>query len=119
MVTPAKPTICVDFDGVIHEPGVANPHDKRRMGVPRVGASDAMQELIDRGYRVVVFTSRAVRDKGAHVREWLDYYDIPYHDVTAIKIPALAYIDDRAIRFTDWPQAIKDIDLLLPPLMVE
>lgn len=30
--------------------------------------------------------------------------------VTDRKLPAVAYIDDRAIRFTDWPQALADLD---------
>jgi hypothetical protein len=53
------------------------------------------------------------------VRDWLDYYDILYHDVTAIKIAAVAYIDDRAIRFTTWPEAMRQLDAVLEPLMLD
>lgn len=32
--------------------------------------------------------------------------------VTQRKLPAVAYIDDRAVRFTDWPQALAELDRL-------
>lgn len=29
--------------------------------------------------------------------------------VTNRKLPAIAYIDDRAVRFTDWDQALREV----------
>lgn len=110
------PVIAVDFDGVLHD--ATRPFPK--MGAPKRAAKEAMQELIDRGYRVIVFTARAATPKGAEaVRDWLDYYDILYHGVTATKIAAVAYVDDRAIRFTSWPEAMRQLDAILEPLMLE
>lgn len=112
----AQPTICVDFDGVIHD---YESGTYPKMGLPKDGAQHALQELIDKGYRVVVFTARAdTKEHAVHVREWLDYYDVPYHDVTALKVPALVYIDDRAIRFETWPQTLEQLEAVLPPLVV-
>jgi trehalose-6-phosphatase len=113
---PKHPVIAVDFDGVLHDAVYTPP----KMGPPKHNAKEAMQELIDRGYRVVVFTSRAATPKGVEaVRDWLDYYDILYHGVTAVKIPAVVYIDDRAIRFTTWPDTMTQLDAILSPLMLD
>lgn len=111
-----RPTLCVDFDGVIHD---YDPAKWPKMGLPKPGCNQALQELVDRGYRIVVWTSRASKKENIdHVRDWLDYYDIPYHDISGVKINAVAYIDDRGIRFETWQQTMEQIDLLLPPLMV-
>lgn len=101
--------IAVDFDGVINERGTLIPM-----------AREGLQELIDRGYRVVIHTLRARSSSGrATVIDWLNKYDLPYHDVTAVKPPALAFIDDRAIHFTNWPEVLKVVDLRDPLSMLE
>lgn len=101
--------IAVDFDGVISEKGRVMPM-----------AREGLQELIDRGYRVIVHTLRARTVNGrAHVIEWLNAYDLPYHDVTAVKPPALAFIDDKAIHFTNWTEVLKVVDLRDPLSMLE
>ena len=84
-----QPTLAIDFDGVIHayRNGWA---DGTIYDEPIMGAREALQSFIDRGWRIVVFTSRASDpDKRAEVMEWLDHYDIPYHDVTNIKVAAV------------------------------
>jgi hypothetical protein len=43
--------------------------------------------------------------------EWLNYYEIPYDEVTAIKPNADYYIDDKAIRFHNWEQTMQEIQL--------
>lgn len=108
------PTIAIDFDGVIHA------YSKGWQGGriyddPLPGVAEAMQRLIDNGWRVVVHTARATTSQSrADVMEWLDLHDIPYFDVTAVKPLAVAYVDDRAIRFENWNQALSEIDRLMP-----
>lgn len=107
-----QPTLAIDFDGVIHRysQGWA---DGTIYDEPMPGARDALAVLIDKGWRVVVLTSRASdADKRAEVMEWLDMHDIPYHDVTNVKVAAMLYIDDRALRFTDWQDAMTEVDRL-------
>lgn len=101
--------ISVDFDGVINDRGQLMPM-----------AREGLQELIDRGYRVVIHTLRARSAGGrASVIDWLNNYDLPFHDVTAVKPPALAFIDDRAIHFTNWTEVLKLVELRDPLSMLE
>jgi hypothetical protein len=73
----------------------------------------AVKQLKDRGYRIVIFSSRFSRTWHEHegwdhevalaeqkrlVAKALDAHGIPYDDMTAEKIPALAYFDDKAWR---------------------
>lgn len=93
------PAIAIDFDGVIAFRG----HE-----IPQ--ARESIEQLLDRGYRVIIHTLRARTPSGAaHVRDWLDNHDIQYHEVTALKPNALFFIDDRAIRFDIWPQALNEV----------
>lgn len=59
----------------------------------------SIEKLIDRGFKVVVLTAREELEP---VREWLKKNNFPEVEVTNIKPPAIAYIDDRSIRFTNW-----------------
>lgn len=101
-------TIAVDFDGVIHKYSKGwlegDIYDE-----PVDGAFAAITKLIDDGFTVVIHTTR--EDHGA-VRNWLirQHYSrggfpIPWAfdiAITNVKPKAIAYIDDRAVRFTNW-----------------
>lgn len=91
--------IAIDFDGVIC----------KRRGIPTIrgwdndepmeGALDAINLLIRQGKKVWIFTSNSEPEK---IVEWLARNGFPKLEVTNIKKPAHVYIDDRAIRFTNW-----------------
>lgn len=106
-----KPTIAIDFDGVIHRYSKGW-QDGEIYDDPTEGAVDAYFELLSRGYSVVVFTAR--NDTKAVV-DWMnEHFDFEarlgfYYKptVTNIKPPAIAYIDDRGIRFTDWTEMLE------------
>ncbi len=114
----ATTTVAVDFDGTIHnqedrEPGY-------RMGKPFPGAKWALDVLRTAGVRIVIHTLRArpsetvdgVRwdNSAQHVKDWLDYFDIPYDEVTALKPIADAYVDDKAVPFTgDWVHTLAEV----------
>ena len=100
-------TICIDFDGTIHR------YSRGWKGgelydPPHEGAIEAIQTLSQNGYNVIIFTTRGHSEESiAEVRQWLKKYGMPSEKadsivITNIKQPALAYIDDRAIRFTSW-----------------
>lgn len=67
------------------------------------GAQEALRSFKEAGHTIVIFTVRGGEPK--HVREWMDYYALPYDHVTNIKIPADWYIDDRGMHFTNWKEA--------------
>lgn len=114
-------TVCVDFDGVIHA-YTRGWHDGTIYDQPLPGALDGLRALM-RDYAVVIHTARNARQVGPWLQErgfvtTLDI-DLPYElqfwnqlgglFVTNRKMPAVAYIDDRGIRFENWDQALADL----------
>jgi len=99
-------TISIDFDGVIHA------YSKGWYGgalydVAIDGAFAAIKKLQNKGFNVVIFTARD-KDQHADIIEWciaqaggegLTFAEVK---VTNQKPIAIAYIDDRGIRFTNW-----------------
>lgn len=107
----AHRVLCVDYDKTLYP--WAQLHDEPP---PLEGAVEAMRRLKAAGYRLVIFTSRlspswlAVEglshvEELAYVTRMLNRDGIPYDEVTAEKVPAEAYIDDKGIRFEpgSWP----------------
>jgi hypothetical protein len=121
------PTIAVDFDGVIHAYSKGW-SDGSIYDPPLPGAIDGLRALMRR-YAVVVFTTRSP----VPVARWLQEQapdldvrvDVPgdpdppefWDDqakvlVTNRKLPAVAYIDDRAVRFVSWVQTMVELQEL-------
>jgi len=105
--------LAIDFDGVIHK------HDGEfGDGVPKYepveGARESLESLIDHGYEVMIFSTRLspswgdedVDEQRRHITKWLTDHGfeqgVHYTNMTGCKVPAIAYIDDRGIRFTNW-----------------
>lgn len=105
----ARGVVCVDFDGTIFPFG--------RMDVTGVhpidGAAEAVRALKNRGYTIVIFSSRfskawhdhegwdhdqAMIEQTALVSSALKAHGIPFDRMTAEKVPAIAYFDDKAWR---------------------
>ena len=103
---PLKPTVCVDFDGVIVEAkrDLADPSPFAPL-IP--GAIEGLKELCEH-FQVVILTSR---DDHAKIFDWLSgEHDVPIAMVTSNKVPAVAYIDDRAIEFRgDWSVTLAEV----------
>lgn len=99
-----KPRLLVDFDGVIHKysHGWA---DGTAYDEPVEGAKDAMQDLVNRGYEVVIFSTRDERQ----IAQWLRANRFPPYPITNEKVPAVAIIDDRAIRFLNWEATTRQV----------
>lgn len=123
-MTSTRPqTIAVDFDGVIHTYSKGW-QDGSIYDPPLPGAIDALRQLMAT-YAVFIHTTRTATD----VACWLSDYgfdtlvdvDGPQHPkrefwneqgvllVTDRKLPAVAYLDDRAVRFYSWEQALYDL----------
>jgi len=114
----AHRVVCVDFDSTLYpwRPVYEQPD-------PLPGAVEAMQRLKRAGYRIVIFTSRlsptwldstkyTASDQLDHIEGVLKRDGIPFDEITAEKVPAEFYIDDRSLRFSpgEWP-AITDFIL--------
>jgi hypothetical protein len=83
--------IALDFDGVLaeHDP------DYTKVGAPIPAGLRLAQDLVAKGFRLLIFTARVNRKP---VKEFLQANGIEYVKVTNIKDPlVVAWIDDRAI----------------------
>lgn len=114
----AKGILCIDFDATIVPWGpLFNPEAE---ALP--GAVEAINELWASGWQIVIFTSRLSPSWHKHsgenagrqrryVADTLERLGIHFTKITAEKVPAEAYIDDRAIEFTgnNWPQIVERI----------
>lgn len=107
--------VCVDFDGVIHD-NFDGFGDGTIYGPLIPGAADALKHLAQ-NYEIIIFTAKAKHDRplidgktGSDlVWDWLRKHDLAQYvkQVTAEKPRAKVYIDDKAIRFTDWDSTLK------------
>lgn len=101
------PTVVFDFDGVIH----SYTSGWRGVGIisdpPVPGIAEAINDIRERGYQVIVVSTRCASDYGkAAIEKFLEENDIVVDEVLAHKPPALVYIDDRAICFDGNPAGL-------------
>lgn len=101
-----KPTIAIDFDGVIHA-YTKGWQDGEIYDEANDGTREALEDL-SRRYELTVFTARENLEP---VRRWLQdrYPDIRFADVTNKKPKAKLYIDDRAVHFTGWESTLETV----------
>jgi hypothetical protein len=109
-----KRRVAVDFDGVIHaySRGWA---DGSIYDGPVPGAMQALAELQGLGLEVVVYTSRHTADIADWISAQAAYARVNLGpiEITNLKPIASVYIDDRAVRFTDWERALATTAYLL------
>lgn len=110
-------TIAIDFDGVIHAYGKGWQNGEI-YDDPIEGSFKTIKKLMKDGYAVYIHSTR----KPEQIQEWLkqkksgfntlvipDYFEF-FNDNTVLgitnrKLPAIAYIDDRAVKFNgDWKE---------------
>lgn len=100
-------TIGIDFDGTICQKQSFG--DGKIWQKPMPNVKKVLSEMKQCEYKLVIFTVRLnpdmpgdVEAKKKEIERWLLKHEIPYDDLTNNKPSAVAYIDDRAIRFTNW-----------------
>jgi len=102
-----RPIVCVDLNGVLDQySGWRGP---QHWDAPREGAAAFLRELRERGYRVVIHTTRWADDAVAWLRQHglLALVD----EVTGEKRAAHVFVDDRAVCFRgDFARTLEEID---------
>lgn len=80
------------------------------MGKPMKGAVQAMRELSGVG-TIYIFTDMANTSDGWRaVNDWLEFYHVPFDYITNSKPKGMdVFLDDKAIRFESWDQALSAI----------
>ncbi len=103
----ADKVVCVDFDSTLFPWGPLFNLEAE----PNPGAIRAMNAFAEAGWHIVIFTSRMSRkwladagesrdDHYNYIKELCRKNGIPFHRILGEKIPAQAYIDDKAIEYT-------------------
>ena len=97
-------TVCVDWNGVLDL--YRGYQGEEHFDPPRPGAADFLRRLREMGFRVVILSTRAPDD----VHRWLRQHGLDGYvdEVTDRKVPAVAYIDDRALPFRGDYEAVLD-----------
>ncbi len=111
----AHNVLCVDFDGTLRPWGGLFDDPE-----PLPGAVEFMVAAKAANYELVIFTSRLSMtwhlaegrnpfhgglEQMVYIEDWLTKHGIPFDHITAEKIPAMAYIDDKAVFYHDnWPE---------------
>jgi len=111
----------IDLDGTIHKYSKGY-QDGTLYDDPFKGAREAINWLKDNGYEIVIFTTRAsegnademggdAKKEIGNVESWLKLHDIYFDRVTADKIFADFYIDDKAIPIHNgnWDAVLKAV----------
>ncbi|MGE0480796.1 MAG: hypothetical protein AB7Q17_10040 [Phycisphaerae bacterium] len=98
-------TIMVDMDGVIC---TEERTFERALAQPLDGARDALAQLKAAGHTVIVYTGRGWPEYRA-TKQWLDDHGMQYDAIHMGKPIADVWIDDRALRFTNWNDALRDL----------
>lgn len=117
-------TVAVDFDGVLHTYDKGW-QDGSIYGEWMPGAVGALSQLMS-AYAVFVHTTRNpsqvarwIERKsgyGVECTTWFPRWRTFWNTqgvllVTRRKLPAVAYIDDRAVRFHDWDQSLRTVGI--------
>lgn len=103
-------TLAIDFDHTICD--MDNVPTGQRMGPPLKGALDAIRQLDAQGHNIIIHSVRLNTPQGAKaVKLWLDYFKFPPLSMWegVGKPNADCYLDDKAIRFTSWDDALARI----------
>jgi len=109
-IHPARRTVCLDFDGVIHSYRSGWCGADVIPDPPIHGTREAIARL-RKSYRVVVHSSRCHTLAGRNaIAHWLAKHGIEVDEICEHKPPAVMYVDDRAIPFRgDWEQVLSEI----------
>ncbi len=117
--------VMIDLDGTIHKYSKGF-QDGSIYDEPFEGAKEVIDWLKDQGYEIVIFTTRASKENALntgddHIKQisnvgtWLKNNGIYFDRITAEKITADFYIDDKAVAIKngDWKGVFNTIKKII------
>lgn len=90
----------IDFDGVVHDN--LHPIVGRKMGPPVKGAIESLTRLKNEKHTIIIHSVWGHPSGAATIAKWMNYYGIPFDEITNVKPKADVYLDDRGMKFTSW-----------------
>lgn len=91
-----KPRLCVDFDNTIWDGNQIFP--------------DCIETLtrLRKYHTIAIFSARPTEAERKQMKDILDANGVPYDEILPPKPDAVAYIDDKGIRFSgDWKKVFQ------------
>jgi len=109
--------IAIDLDGTICD--IKKPDQSYADVKILPGAAERIKELRKSGHYVIILTSRnmatcegnigkVMKKVGKLTLDWLEEHDIEYDEIFFGRPNAEIYVDDRAIRFSNWEETTED-----------
>lgn len=100
--------VAIDLDGTLLVP--TQRYRRGSFAPPASGAAEAIATLRRAGRKVVVHTARPSSERSL-IAAHLQAHGVIVDDIVCGKPPALAYIDDKAIRFRgDWHETLRELE---------
>jgi len=112
--------ICFDLDNTLCENKQEG--EKYEDVLPKPDAIEYLNELRNNGHYIIIFTARnmlthnnnlgkIIANQAPIVIDWLKKHNIPYDELLFGKPLADYYVDDKAIRFTDFKTLKKQLNV--------
>lgn len=102
-----KKTVVFDFDGVIHSYVSGWDNATTIMDVPTPGIREVIDELKQKGYEIIINSTRCKEHGGIEaIALYCKLNEIYYNFISDVKPAAVAYVDDRAIFFDGDPDSL-------------
>lgn len=110
--------IAIDLDGTICP--IKDARTSYAVLEPLPGAVERIRELRGKGYYIIIVTARnmatcegnvgkVMKNVGKLTLDWLAEHGVEYDEIHFGKPNAELYIDDRALRFSDWSEITESI----------
>lgn len=110
--------ICIDLDGTICE--LRKNGETYADVLPKKGAKEFIDKQVADGHIIIIHTARnmqtqnhnvgkVLKNVGKITLDWLEKYQIQYHEIFFGKPNADITIDDRVLRFSAWEKVTDDL----------
>jgi uncharacterized HAD superfamily protein len=97
--------LIIDIDGTICE---ENRQFSRSLAKPLPNAVKSLKALKKKGYILILYSARTWAEYEMTLN-WLKSYDIPFDQLILGKPEGDYWIDDRAIKYTNWKEVLENI----------